>query len=1237
MKILFVRQGGRDCSRYGGGISGANHGSGEGGFLPFMRSRDTWNRCRVASISSVIISPLQPTTPTSTRTTTSSSLSSSSVPLNGGGKDASPPLPSRQGHQAAALLVVEEKNNPLGRESALGGGGGDRIRRRRGGRNERAFLPGSFSFSGFSSTIRSSSSPLLSSFSSSFLCRFPRTSVSLFTAVHENRGGGRPCRNAGIYRCYHHQHTRSSSSPPPLSSSSSSSSVSSTLDSYFVYCSIRFGVRLMQALLVVGGIILISYYLLCLAVVVAAKPWLSRFFSSPFTITSSSSPPSPTGSCCSSPHTAASHLPIPMQNLDEWVLVEPALREGDILLMSGTSLVSTLITAGQLALSKFGYFLSPFLYSHVAVVVAPARWVLEEEWETDAVEGDGDGSSGMRGMEEEEEVVVKRIMSSEMVKDGDVTMVLTVKGKTHHDKREEGGGGGDDYQNGIQRGKESTKMNYISRMWRTQWKGWHSHDPNKEPKEEKEAFSTEGKEPVTTLRTTTKRKIVGTCAVSPLSPFTPPPFPSPSSLLSSSSVGGGTITSTRVLKKQKGNPLHSSSSSSVPLPPPPTTSCTASTATSPSLKEDIPPPSPPYSLVLITLPDSSHPSSHHKDNKESGGRGATAASVHRFHWRREGAVVMEAMVNTDSQVKDIHGDVCTDCVQCVYATDRLWSKFKKNGKPAYDRFAVRHLLRPEGTLEEAERNGRKKNGVSQILDQPSSCSSSTPCSFHGDGSGEGCGEGLTFEEKVRSFAAEHQARPLDTSLLYFCAYLSHFLHHLLRPLRLTGGTVSCSELIVELYQQTGVVQRKWEWVPLSSSELAALHEILPCLSSDLAKTTTTSSSSTSRNSNCSSRGTEDKETIPPNTITSHHNSQKKKKEIETMKDGEVEPREERKGCCDGSCSLSSRDYIPVTCLISHIPSSEWNRMMTEIIRLYQKRNTSPEKQKQQQQQQEKKEVEEVQKNLDTHQGSDRNTTTTTTTTAMGKPSENGKRNDTERISSSLSCLFPGPCKTGASHWSVLNLRFAWWPVPSFSSSPPFSSSSTFLPSSSPAVPPDRQEKPEEKAPFLHLFPLVSPYSTIDSGEVLHNPLLRGRCQGASHSALTAPSPFVSLLNTNHHSTSSAGGQNAERSDDDNTNRRERRMEARRKRKRSGRRRAESEGNELSSSTAGAGVELPSSLRAGDIARGRDGLWYQVRWRFRHPSLCTCPFQFTDPVDHTVLDYAPGYRLGPEVRMQVHQG
>ncbi|RHW71044.1 hypothetical protein DPX39_080018100 [Trypanosoma brucei equiperdum] len=64
--------------------------------------------------------------------------------------------------------------------------------------------------------------------------------------------------------------------------------------------------------------------------------------------------------------------PLEEHPLEEWSLVEPTLREGDIILMMGTGEISSKITAAQYVYS--GMRAAALRYSHVAVVVEPAHF-----------------------------------------------------------------------------------------------------------------------------------------------------------------------------------------------------------------------------------------------------------------------------------------------------------------------------------------------------------------------------------------------------------------------------------------------------------------------------------------------------------------------------------------------------------------------------------------------------------------------------------------------------------------------------------------------------------------------------------------------------------------------------------------------------------------------------------------------------------------------------------------------
>ncbi|GET86020.1 hypothetical protein, conserved [Leishmania tarentolae] len=159
---------------------------------------------------------------------------------------------------------------------------------------------------------------------------------------------------------------------------------------------------------------------------------------------------------------------------------------------------------------------------------------------------------------------------------------------------------------------------------------------------------------------------------------------------------------------------------------------------------------------------------------------AEEAALRRRPVIRRGAIILEAMDNKDYDVVDVKGNVTHDTVQLVEASRRLLST-TPSGVPAYHYFAVRRLRNYDHTPERARRLAR--------------------------------------------FCEESEGRRMDTSLLYPLAFLWPRLHTQTHPLRQPiTGEVSCSELIVELYQELGVLRRRWRWVPLESgtAALAAL-------------------------------------------------------------------------------------------------------------------------------------------------------------------------------------------------------------------------------------------------------------------------------------------------------------------------------------------------------------------------------------------------------------------------------
>ncbi|KAG5510887.1 hypothetical protein JKF63_06388 [Porcisia hertigi] len=151
---------------------------------------------------------------------------------------------------------------------------------------------------------------------------------------------------------------------------------------------------------------------------------------------------------------------------------------------------------------------------------------------------------------------------------------------------------------------------------------------------------------------------------------------------------------------------------------------------------------------------------------------AEEVALHSRPVIRRGAIILEAMDNKDYDVADVKGVVTHDAVQLVEASRRLLS-MTPSGVPAYHYFAVRRLRNYEHTPE------RKR--------------------------------------RLAQFCEDNEGRRMDSSLLYPLAFFCPLLHTKAHPLRhLVTGEVSCSELIVELYQELGVVQRLWRWVPLET-------------------------------------------------------------------------------------------------------------------------------------------------------------------------------------------------------------------------------------------------------------------------------------------------------------------------------------------------------------------------------------------------------------------------------------
>lgn len=155
---------------------------------------------------------------------------------------------------------------------------------------------------------------------------------------------------------------------------------------------------------------------------------------------------------------------------------------------------------------------------------------------------------------------------------------------------------------------------------------------------------------------------------------------------------------------------------------------------------------------------------------------AEEAALQRRPVIRRGAIILEAMDNKEYDVVDVKGNVTHDTVQLVEASRRLLS-VTPSGVPAYHYFAVRRLHNYDHTPER--------------------------------------------ERRLARFCEESEGRRMDSSLLYPLAFLWPRLHTQAHPLRqLITGEVSCSELIVELYQELGVLRRRWRWVPLERGTTA---------------------------------------------------------------------------------------------------------------------------------------------------------------------------------------------------------------------------------------------------------------------------------------------------------------------------------------------------------------------------------------------------------------------------------
>ncbi|CCW64533.1 unnamed protein product [Phytomonas sp. EM1] len=163
---------------------------------------------------------------------------------------------------------------------------------------------------------------------------------------------------------------------------------------------------------------------------------------------------------------------------------------------------------------------------------------------------------------------------------------------------------------------------------------------------------------------------------------------------------------------------------------------------------------------------------------------------------KRGAIILEGMDNTDCHVPDINGKVHYNAVQRVEATKRLCS-VDEDGKPSYHYFAVRRLKR------ESETNDEDKDGERCAQeDLPR-----TPAMLRA----------------IRGFAERNEGRPLICSLVYPLAFVSPRLYLAIRR-QDALHEVSCAQLIVDLYQELGLIQRRWRWVPLSDQEAALSHK-----------------------------------------------------------------------------------------------------------------------------------------------------------------------------------------------------------------------------------------------------------------------------------------------------------------------------------------------------------------------------------------------------------------------------
>lgn len=176
--------------------------------------------------------------------------------------------------------------------------------------------------------------------------------------------------------------------------------------------------------------------------------------------------------------------------------------------------------------------------------------------------------------------------------------------------------------------------------------------------------------------------------------------------------------------------------------------------------------------LLLLLPSRSPPSAYGVRDMLC----AESTALEPSRRLKRGAIILEAMDNVDYHVDDIHGEGRYNVVQRVEATKRLCS-LDAQGNHAYLHFSVRRL--------------RNFNRTPDVL------------------------------QRVRRFCEDNEGRPMDGSVFYVLSFINPRLYEMLRPSRFARCEVSCSELVVELYQRLGLVQRMWRWVPLNPQESAA--------------------------------------------------------------------------------------------------------------------------------------------------------------------------------------------------------------------------------------------------------------------------------------------------------------------------------------------------------------------------------------------------------------------------------